>query len=430
MKYSKTLLTICLLPFIAFTSQTFAASFQSLEQSAAILGTADAGTATNTDNASIEYYNPAGMPLVGHPIISLSAIGVLANIRTHNAQATVGGNPITGSSKGPKSHGIMPGVHFIQPISDRFAWGFGVTVPFGLETIYPKDSLARYFSTTSKISTINLGLSAGIRLNDKLSVGVGFDAEKMWAELDEMVIVPSPTTTDVETDETGQDWGYGFNFGILYQMSPAFRLGLAVRSPIKHRLQGSSKFIGLTPAQKALFPELVDSDAFANITLPGSATLSAQYNYSPRWVWYGDVQFTKWDSLKDLTLHFTNPLRNPKQSTIILHYHNAWRASIGQSYKLNNKWTLRNGFTFDQTPTDTTYKTARIPDANRFWITLGANYKYSKTLDFDAGYALILFAHSHINRSQTIGGLPETYSADYRAYANLLGFQVNYHFAS
>lgn len=439
MKYSKTLFTICLLPFIAFTSQAFAASFQSLEQSAALLGVADSGSATNTDNAAVQYYNPAGMPIVGHQAISVSGIGVLANIKLKNATATdYSGNPTTGSTSGPKSRGFIPALHIIQPINKKFALGAGITVPFGLETVYSNNSIARYFATNSQIKTINFDVSAGYSLTNKLSVGVGFDVQRLSAEMDYAADgsafgTPSAIPNDIYITNKGSDWGYGFNAGILYLLSPQTRLGLAYRSEVKHNMHGSSTVSGVpdTIAAKALAWLLgyVDSDVSANLTMPASTTFSIQQQVNKKWRLSFDAQYTQWSVFKSLKLTFSHPAHpNPPSET--LNYHNAWRFAIGQSYQVNNKLTLRNGFAFDQTPTDTVYKSARIPGANRYWVTLGANYKCTRHIDIDAGYAFILFENSHINKSEVTPFGTTTLDASYRAYANLIGAQINYHFDS
>ncbi|MBN2689289.1 MAG: transporter [Gammaproteobacteria bacterium] len=399
-----------------------AASFQSLEQSAARLGAGDAGTATNTSDAAIEYFNPAGMSFVGRKVVSVSGIGVLANIRMHDAQGTdYMTNPVSGDGKGPHTAGVVPGLHYVQPINNKWAFGAGINVPYGLETIYPGDSMARYFATKSKIATINFGLSFSYKITKKLSAGIGIDPQYMSAELDQMYDNKGGTPDrDVYIKNKGKDWGVGFNAGLFYIINPTTRVGLSYRSRVKHNLKGYSD----VDAQIAV-AGLTNCGVSSDVTMPASTTLSLAHEATQNWLLEADAQYTQWNVLKKLTLNFTDPQHKPHNSSVQLNYHNSWRFSVGEEYKLNNKWTLRNGFTFDETPTDATYKTARIPDSNRYWITFGARYNATKNLSFDAGYAFILFNHSHINL--VLDGMSNaTLQAGYKAYAQLFGLQVNY----
>ena len=423
-------------------SSAFAASFQSMEQSAANLGAADAGTGTNTNDAAIEFYNPAGMPLVGHKVVSVSGIGVLANIKMYDTYATDHASPtpqqITGRTKGPVSRGFMPAFHYIQPITRKLAWGAGITVPYGLETLYPSDSITRYAATSSIIKTLNFGIGLGYRITDKFSIGAAFDTQYLYAELDRAIDANSITggviNHDLKATERGSSWGIGYNLGILYQITPSTRLGVAYRSKIKHYLTGTSDISGFRNGNEIIVAGnagIADGDVNANITIPASLTFSAQHNIDKCWTIRADAAYTFWNVLKKITMHLSADPNDPQ--TIILHYHNAWRFAIGETYKLNNKWTLRNGFAYDMTPTDGTYKTVRIPDGNRYWITLGANYRWTPAFTIDVGYGLILFHNSHINRSIIAPGPGLSNAimrAKYRAYANLIGLQLNYHFSS
>jgi len=405
-----------------------AASFQSLEQSIASMGQAYSGTGTNTDNASIEYYNPAGMAFVKHKELSISGTGILANIRMHNAKATgYNGNTVHGDKRGPQTHGLLPAIHYINPISDKLVFGAGITVPYGLQTRYREDSMAKYFATKSKLETVNLGLSLGYKITNNFSAGFGFDTEYMYAELDQMY---DATNTVIGRDllirNKGKDIAFGFNLGFLYTLNKKTKISLSYRSEIKHHLKGDSVVVNKDGQEQDInLLKLYDCGVHSDITLPASTTFSIQHYFTNRLLISSDIAYTQWDVIKKVTLSFDNPNHAPKHSSIVLHYRNSWRISIGEKYKLNNKWSIRNGFAFDQTPTNANYRTARIPDANRYWFTFGLNYKRSKKLNIDAGYAIIFFNHSIVNLVTAGDG---DFSADYKAYAQLFGIQINYRF--
>ena len=40
----------------------------------------------------------------------------------------------------------------------------------------------------------------------------------------------------------GDDWSVGYNLGVLYELNPATRFGLAYRSDVRHKLEGDVTF--------------------------------------------------------------------------------------------------------------------------------------------------------------------------------------------
>jgi long-chain fatty acid transport protein len=65
---------------------------------------------------------------------------------------------------------------------------------------------------------------------------------------------------------------------------------------------------------------------------------------------------------------------------------------------------LRFGLAFDETPTNDTHRTARLPDEDRTWVALGVQYKPSKTSILDIGYAHEFIKDAAINNSQGAAG--------------------------
>ena len=93
-------------------------------------------------------------------------------------------------------------------------------------------------------------------------------------------------------------------------------------------------------------------------------------------------------------------------------------------YYLSPSWTLRTGVSYDQTPVpNTRYRTARIPDTDKYWISFGASYKY-KAFTFDVGYAHLFNAK---DKSLNISNGTQI-EAEYRGHGNMFGFQMQYEF--
>ena len=63
----------------------------------------------------------------------------------------------------------------------------------------------------------------------------------------------------------------------------------------------------------------------------------------------------------------------------------------------------RAGVAFDQSPVPDAYRTARIPDNDRTWLSLGGQYKPGKESTLDFGYAHLFVKDSTIADMQASG---------------------------
>ena len=67
---------------------------------------------------------------------------------------------------------------------------------------------------------------------------------------------------------------------------------------------------------------------------------------------------------------------------------NALRYAIGLEWYATKCLTLRLGFAYDETPIPgANFRTPRIPDNNRYFLSAGLKWSLTRFLDFDVGYA-------------------------------------------
>jgi len=114
----------------------------------------------------------------------------------------------------------------------------------------------------------------------------------------------------------------------------------------------------------------------------------------------------------------------------------SWRIGLGVNYQLNNDWKLRFGTAYDKTPVQDAFRTPRLPDADRIWLALGAQWQFSKQGALDFGYAHEFVDDATSNLPSTdpapMPGFPNTpkgaLRGTYKANVNILGIQVKYSF--
>lgn len=415
------------------TLNTYAAGFALSEQSASGLGNAFAGAAAVAEDATTIFYNPAGMTYLKDTelVVGGSAINVSGRFHNNGSRApalrSLGGD---GGNLGDLA--FVPNIYFSTKVMPDLYFGLAVNVPFGLKTEYDNTWMGRYQAVKSEVKTININPSLAYRVNDKLSIGAGLSAMRLEAELTSRVNFVSPAIPDGTATVKGSDWGWGYNLGAIYQITPATRVGLAYRSKITEKLEGDVSF--QKPAQLAYAPLLASNPAFANgavtagVTLPENATLSAFSKLNDRWDVMGSVSWTRWSRFDML-----NVVRS--SGTMVMSTREQWsnvmRYSLGANYHYSPTIMLRTGIAYDQEAIPDQNRTARIPGNDRTWLALGASWQATPQSRLDVGYAHVFIRDASIYDNQGVGVSPAAkgvVAGSYSGHADILSAQYVYDF--
>jgi long-chain fatty acid transport protein len=160
--------------------------------------------------------------------------------------------------------------------------------------------------------------------------------------------------------------------------------------------------------------------------VPASASLSV-FNTLGNWELMADLTWTGWSSLKQLqVIRTSGPLSGATLSTLQFQWDNTWRYGVGANYKMSPQTKLRFGLAFDETPTNDTFRTARLPDEDRTWVALGVQYRPSKTSIVDVGYAHEFIKDAKINN--TVTGVPGALIGRFENKADILSIQYSMSF--
>ena len=381
---------------LALAGNVQAAGFQLLEQNASGLGNAYAGSAAVAENASTIFYNPAGMSLLNGTQLSLGLSGVGPSYRFRNDASS---GALLGSGDGGNAGGwhAVPNFYLASRLSERVSLGMGVSSPFGLATEYDNKWLGRVQAIKSEIRTVNYNPSLSYRLNDKVALGFGINYQTISAEM------TSFTPLGLYRVK-GDDHAWGWNAGALFTLSPSMRLGLSYRSTMDYRLSGT-RSLGASSLP-----------ATADIKLPDTFTISVWQQLSDRWEAMGDLSYTRWNTLDKLAIRgsFGTDIEP-------FNYKNAWRLAWGAAYKLNDQGKVKFGLAYDRTPVQDASRSARVPDNNRYWLSLGGQWNAGAYGTFDLGYSYLYVPDPGIAQSK----LGTTLRGDYEASAHILGLQYS-----
>lgn len=417
---------------VSLSNNVMAAAFQLWEQDAASIGNYHAGVAATADDASTAWYNPAGLVRIKNQQFVLGADSVLTDVRF---KGTIGVNTLgpqlyTTTAQGG-GYNFVPFGHFAAPISDRVVFGFSADAPFGLKTDYGNDTMARYAATLTSLRVIDVTPSLGVAITDNFSVGAGVDYQRLSANFDLTAGLMAPGTYDTQIHNEGNNTAYGYHLGGLIQFSPSTRLGVSYHSKVTHHVKGNSTFIGRL-ANNFDGGKQTSYNLMTHVTLPATTTVSLFHEINPKWDIMGSVSYTQWSVLKDLILQNASGIINGSSSTTITsvipeNYHNSWNYSVGANFHPYDKWIIRTGIGYDQTPTSNHYRNLQLPDSDRVAFALGSHYQASKTVGLDAGWTHVIGMNSRINNlSQPVGDQISTTNGSTSAAVDVFGLQVKW----
>jgi long-chain fatty acid transport protein len=454
-----TLLTIA-------AGQALGSAFALQEQSGSGLGNAFAGGAASAEDASTIYFNPAGMSrLTNTQIVAAgSVICPSAKFSDSGSQAAAL-QPLGGTGGDAGSCAGVPALYLSVPINAQWVFGLGVNAPFGLKTEYDSNWLGRFQAVESKIETININPALSYKVNEMFTIGAGANWQHIKATLTKQVnyaggialaapqvaaagaIPPSAVApivgayfgSESSANVNGNDDGWGWNIGLLFEPDKQTRIGLAYRSSIKYTVNATASFNNpgipatlppsLVPAAAAVAGAVNSQLSNGNVTValrvPESANLSIFRQIDDRWDVMADVQYTGWQSVENLTIVRST---GATLSNTAENFKSTWRGAIGANYHYTNEWMFRGGLAFDQSPVNNTDRTPRLPDNDRTWFSVGAQYKINPQWVLDFGYSFIYIKNPSINQNDGSTPTNGLISGTYHSNVNLAALQVTYTF--
>jgi long-chain fatty acid transport protein len=434
--------------FAGGVSQAHASAFALIEQNASGMGNSYAGAAAAAEDASTIFYNPAGMSLLppgmqisaGIALINLSAkfsdSGSLPSGTALNGVNPAAGRPLGGTGGDAGGLAAVPNLYFASDVMRDLKAGVGISAPFGLKTEYASDWMGRFQAIKSDVSTFNVNPSLSYKISDTISVGGGLDYQQLNAELTKAVnyvavafaagggaaaaAVPAANAEGTVAVK-GKDTAWGYNFGAMFQLAPETRLGVSYRSSIKYKVTGTVAF---TNVPTAVLGNL-DGNVNLDLEVPDSESVALQHKLNQQWTLLADVTRTGWSKIKQLQIvrDTGQTLDNTPEN-----FKNTWRVGVGAVHRYNDAWTIKMGFAYDQTPVNDNDRTARLPDNNRLWLSVGGQYKLSKDGTLDFGLAHLFIKDAPINQNAGNATAFGQLVGTYKGSVDIFGAQFAYRF--
>lgn len=396
------------------------AGFYLQEQSVSGLGAAYAGQAASPRDSSIVYFNPAGMTyLKGTNInVGVHLLAPSASL-TDTGSSVPFGQPLGGDGGNPYDLTALPNFHVSHELLENRIWvGLAFSAPFGLGNEYDEGYFGRFDSTETELKTLDFQPSVAYRLNDQLSIGGGLNIQYADADL-KRVVNPFGTGEFLSVLE-GDDISFGFNAGLMYQPLETTRIGLHYRSRVDHTLEGETSTQTLSGTTFG-----TQTDASAALDLPDIAQIGLNHKLNDKVTLLGSATWFGWDSFDEIRV------LNESGTAISVtpqNYQATWAFAVGAEYEYDDKWTLRAGYQFDETPTTDEFRTTLTPDGDRNWLSAGATYDINEKFSLDMAATYIDVGSEKIDLTRSLGGGSSNIQADSSGDVLILAVGLNYRF--
>lgn len=414
---------------VAAASSAYSAGFALNDHSATASGKALGGVAASNEDISASFWNPALFANTKETTVYVSGAYVMpsmdvTNISTNNASAA-GGAAITGSTTNSDSvdNTLVPSFYFAKPLSDKTVAGISLNVPFGLSGDYGDDWAGRFHATETSLQDIALSFALAHRVNDWVSAGASVQVHRA-----EVVLGSAVGISGVEGDGRieADDTGYGYSFGVALEPVKGTRLGLGYRSEVDFDFKGDVKYKNVgTLNASALTPgyDLINTTVSDSITLPSVLTLSIEQELTKQLILGLSAIRTGWGSMDGLNIDFDS---NQPNSVLTFGFEDQWMYSAGLTYAYSDKMTLRTGVAMDNSPVTDEYRSARTPDGDRKWVSVGATYDFNEMTSATFAFTHVMIDDVSVSRDGTGEDKARgKMSADYESSANVVSLAMN-----
>lgn len=282
---------------------------------------------------------------------------------------------------------IQPGgyLYATHGLSKRVSLGLAVTTPFGYHTKWPDTWEGRSVVQESQLSTLYVQPTAGFRLNDNFSAGVGFIYA--YGKYTQRRALGQYDDPSAQTSLSASGSGIGLNVGLYGRTGDNLAFGISYRSGVKLKMNnGTGRTTGVPARDAALLPASTDLTTQTN--LPSALSVGIADRITKNLLLTFDFTLTGWstnDSLKfDVAATGTAPARHFAAAR---RYEDALAFRVGAEYQATPKLTVLGGLRYDETPVRDEYINPEFIDANRLGISAGLSYRLSTRLALEAGYS-------------------------------------------
>jgi len=379
-----------IIPIIIWgTSLLFAGGFQINEHGARAMALGNAFTAIAND-ASAVYWNAAGLSFLSGTqlILGTALIRPSASFRGVFPEVT---------KFDMESQTFFPSHLFLtHTISNRFSVGTGFSNPFGLATLWESDWIGKYLAIETELRTYSFPVVVSFTVLPNLSISGGVSYNFANVLLTQKTS-QTPFVGDADVKLEGDDnFGFGYNFGVMWKPNEQISVGAAFRSQVKYSFDGTAKSAGA----EQLADLLPNGDISADLKTPANLQGGIAYQVIKQLRLSADFQWIGWSSYDSLIIKFKEP--DTESISRARLYNDSYVIRFGAQYDFDNDISILGGIYFDKNPVDPENVNPSLPDSDRLGFSIGIDAKLTGQLGITGSYLFVRASELTVNNSNEI----------------------------
>ncbi|WP_407402799.1 OmpP1/FadL family transporter [Chryseobacterium sp.] len=378
----KILVSTALLAGVLSYAGGFRVSLQGVKQLAM------AHTSAHTEDASVAFFNPAGMSFIPSKLsIVAGGFGASNKITFQNLNTLQ-----SSQTDNPLGTPIYAAIAY-KPI-ENLSIGFSFSTPFGSTIKWANDWEGKEMVQKMELKSYYFQPMISVKMADWLSFGASYIYAKGKVDWDKAV-TQFDGTININDEKAS---GHGYGFGFYFRPDSKVDVSIAYRSPVDMKAKNGTATIKAS-AQNTVNGLLglngAGQDAFtATLPLVSEYTVGLTYKVNPKWLISADFNYHGWERYSKLTLDFANaPIGNQADPTILVapkKFRNTKTFRLGTQYEFSPSVYGRLGAYYDESPYSDDHFIPETPSFDTFVITGGLGFKVNKQFGVDVagGYAM------------------------------------------
>jgi long-chain fatty acid transport protein len=398
----------------------FASGFSIYEQGAKATSMGGAFIAQAND-ASAVFYNPAG-------ITEFTGIKLVLGTTIIQPQFSfTGPQSVDPMLYNEAKSQIFTPIHLYTtvPISEKFAFGFGIYNLFGLGSDWGDDWVGKQLATNTSVETFFFNPVVAYKVLDNLSLAAGFNMVYGMVTMEKQVYFsPRNVFGGSKLDATAM--GYSWNLALKWNALENLSIGATYRSETLLPFEDGDATFSFAPTGNpiadaeiaAFFPNTKGS---ADLTLPAVIGAGISYKFSDKLTAEVDYMQMNWSSYDVLTIKFDDAVGGKTETTAEKKYIDSYSIRLGLEYLVNETWAVRAGYVRDNHAVPDERVEPSLPEGDRNLYSLGVGYNTGNFV-IDAYYMLLTQEDREITNSV------DDFNGTYKGIGNLYGITVGYSF--
>jgi long-chain fatty acid transport protein len=361
------------------------------EEATPDMGVAGAGRQAAAQDASTASGNPAGMTRLERSQAEGGFLGIYPEAKFKVQETDVSGGGVGNAGRFAPAGTL----YYVHSVSQDLKLGLGIGSYMGAGLDYGDSWAGRYYAEKVKLTTAAINPTAGYRVNPWLSIGAG--ALFVYGDISAQTAINDTSVPgDGRLKYNASDMSYGFNAGVLFEVSPQTRFGVTYISEVQLNFKDEPKFQNLGALGGALQANgLLDSDLKINWNLPQQVALGVYQEVTHDLALVATVNWQDWSRFASAEIS----VPNGNTTSTKLNWKDTYHVGLGAYYRVAEPWLLMVGWAYDTSPIKSAKdRSPALPVDRQFRYAAGVQYEWNKDMALGLAYTLIDAGDCKINK--------------------------------